>query len=280
MADRAEMFAKEIDLAASRAQKPEERDLMIIVNEHATRGMATSGANVQSCHERRWRTVTELLALRLRLEWETPLLAEDETSWYECLVACIHRIVGQEQDRLLRALDQDYRRFLGSGPLPDPWRGQILKEFEALRSQYLKEAEIRRDRRALEAKMPKPPTGITLNISQSSIANLNLGSQVGQIQSAVGGLHDKGLQEIAAAIKELTESIVNEVRLDVVPKREAVEMVSVISEEIAKPEAERRSSVLRMAGTGVRAIVMHVDKLAAAYELVRIAARSLGVDLP
>ena len=279
MADRAEMFAKEIDLAASRAQAPEERDLVIIVNDHATRGMATSGANIQSRHERRWRTVTELLALRLRLEWATPLLAEDETSWYERLVACIHRIVGQEQDRLLRALDEDSRRF-GGGPLPDSWRGQILREFEALRSQYLKEAEIRRDRRALEAKMPKPPRGITLNISQSSIANLNLGSQVGQIQSVVGGLHDKGLQEIAAAIKELTESIVNEVRLDDVPKREAVEMVSVISEEIAKPEAERRSSVLRMAGTGIRAIVMHVDKLAAAYELVRIAARPLGVDLP
>jgi len=279
MANRGEMFAKEVDLAASRAHGPEERDLEIIVNEHASRGMATSGANIQTRHERRWRTVAELLAFRLRLEQETPLLAEDETSWYERLVACIDRIVGQEQDRLLHALDQDYRRFVG-GPLSDSWRGQVLREFEALRSQYLKEAEIRRDRRALEAKMPKPPTGITLNISQSSIANLNLGSQVGQIQSVVGGLHEKGLQEIAAAIKELTESIVSEARLADTPKREAVEMVSAISEEIAKPQAERRTSVLRMASNGLWEIVKHVDKLAAAYELVKAAARSQGIELP
>src|SRR5438445_762148 len=183
MANRGEMFAKEVDLAASRAHGPEERDLEIIVNEHASRGMATSGANIQTRHERRWRTVAELLAFRLRLEQETPLLAEDETSWYERLVACIDRIVGQEQDRLLHALDQDYRRFVG-GPLSDT------------------------------------------------------------------------------------------------PKREAVEMVSAISEEIAKPQAERRTSVLRMASNGLWEIVKHVDKLAAAYELVKAAARSQGIELP
>src|SRR5207245_11701084 len=122
MANRGEMFAKEVDLAASRAHGPEERDLEIIVNEHASRGMATSGANIQPRHERRWRTVAELLAFRLRLEQETLLLAEDDTSWSERLVACIDRIVGQERDCLLHALDQDYPRVVG-GPLSDSAAG-------------------------------------------------------------------------------------------------------------------------------------------------------------
>jgi hypothetical protein len=279
MTDRAEMLAKEVDLAASRAYVPEQSDLTEILNNHAVRGMAMSGANIQVRHERRWTTVADLLALRLRLERETPLLTENETSWYERLVACIGRIAAREQERLLNALDQDYRRF-GGGPLPDSWRGQILNDFDRLRSQYLSEAEILHDRRALEAQMPKPPTAITLNISQSSIANLNLGSQVGQIQSTVGNLHERGLQEIAAAIKGLTESIVGEAGLADVPKREAVEMVSAISEEIAKPPAERRTSVLRVVSTGLWEIVKHVDKLAAAYELVKAAARSQGLELP
>jgi hypothetical protein len=177
-------------------------------------------------------------------------------------------------------------RYLGGSPLPATWRDQIIGNLKMLRDQYRREAEITHDQRELEARMPKKPTGqtthLTLNINQTSIANLNLGEQIGHIQTIVGGLHDKGLREIADAIRGLTEEIMaapGEALADA-QKREAVELVAAMSEEVTKPPEHRRGATLRAVAAALGALVKHVDKLAAAYELVKAAARTQGIDLP
>jgi hypothetical protein len=124
--------------------------------------------------------------------------------------------------------------------------------------------------------------GITLNVSHSSVSNLNLGTQVGQIQTIVSGLEGKGLPELAAAVKTLTESI-----LDAPPqilkdssRRDAVEVMATIGEEIAKPVESRSPGVLRALGTNLLGLVGHVDKVAAAYELLKAGAKTQGIELP
>ena len=285
MAKRSEILEKHIEVAASKAREHEEQDIVHILSECARSGGLASGGTIDVRHNRRRRTMIELLDLRLAFERKTPLGQEDGAVWYKDLVGSIHGIMDRQTNRLLQGLDEDAARFGGGGPLPAPWRDQINFDMKALRERYLKEAEILRDERELEAKMPKAASGgthITLNINQSSVANLNLGEQIGQIQSIVGGLEDRGLQELADAIKGLTEEIMAApvAALSDAQKQQAVELVATISEEVTKPPEQRRGASLRAVGAGLGALVKHVDKLAAAYELVKAAARTQGIELP
>jgi hypothetical protein len=97
----------------------------------------------------------------------------------------------------LQALTKDHER-LGGGPLPDGGRDDVVRRLTTLRDQFLKEAEILRDGRALEAEMPKPNSGqhVTLNINAASIANLNLGTQIGQITSTVEALQGQACKTL------------------------------------------------------------------------------------
>ncbi len=284
MARRAEVLAKQIALALSRARDPEEHDLTVILNNYLARGPRGGGV-IEARHARRWQTMVDLLDLRFHLERETVTAPEDLGTWYMDLVGNIHRIIDVQANHVFAELDEDARR-LGGGPLPEAWRDDVMRKLKSLRLQYLNEAEILRDHRELEAKMPKPTTSpathITLHINDSSIANLNLGTQIGQIQNSVKHLHDKGLREVADAIKTLTEDIVAAAsgELSDAQKQESVELVAAIGEEINKPPEERRGSVLRSVGTGLITILKNVDKLAAGYELVKVAVRTQGIELP
>jgi hypothetical protein len=276
-----EVLSKEVEVAFSRAQESEERDLGMITSEYAARGLARSGAVIQAHHERRVCTLRALLDVRLRMERETPLAPEDEDAWYRELVASVDGIMERETARLLDALDKDSARFGGGGPLPPSWRNQIIDDLQKIREQYLKESEIVRDRLALEAQVPKPApaASITLNVSQSQIANLNLGTMIGNIQNAVGGLQEKGLQQLAGAIKELAEAVVDEAALTDKAKQEAVETISVIGEEAAKPEPQRRLGILRLAGSALWELVKNVDKLQTAYNTVKEILKANGINL-
>jgi hypothetical protein len=125
---------------------------------------------------------------------------------------------------------------------------------------------------------PMPP--ITFNFTHSQIASLNLGQVVGNVQAVVGQLWSGGQQELADALKALTEAIINEQSLDATAKGEAVELVSSISEEIAKPPQERRMSVLRAGGSALATALAQAPKVFAAYQIVRTLAKQAGYELP
>ena len=267
------------------ARASEQEDLGRITSEHGVQRGVRSGAHINARHTRRWRTLTELLDFRLNLERNTPLGPDDAAAWYGGLVESINGIIEGHTGRLLQGLEQDVVKYGGLSRQPQTWRERTTEQLWTLRDQYLTKAAILRDQRELEAKMPKPSTGQTtniLNIHHSSIANLNIGTQIGQIQNIVGGLQEKGFRDIADAIKVLTEEIVAApgAALSDVQKREAVELVATISDEVAKPASERRAGTLRAVGTALIGLVKHVDKLAAGYELVKVAASALGIELP
>ncbi len=283
MTKRSDMLAKEVELAASRERAREERDLGRIAGQYGVGGAGTSGAHVQARHRRRLETLRGLLALRLRLERETPIGPEDESSWYDDLRANIQGIIDRSAGSIFKDLDEDAVRF-GGGPLSTPWHAESVTDVRRLREQYLKEAEILSDRREHAATIPKvvPMTNVTFNISQSSIANLNVGNEIGHIENIVGRLQERGLQDLAGGIKALTEAILASPQDTIASaeKRQAVELVEAMSEEFNKPPEQRRGGLLHAVGSGLLRIVRNIDKVAACYDLVRIAAKSQGVELP
>lgn len=136
-------------------------------------------------------------------------------------------------------------------------------------------------RRLIAARnVSSPQSVVTLNISQSQVAALNLGQIVGNIQAVVSGLQESGQGEVATALRQLAEAIAQEAALSNELRREAMELVSAMGEEFARPEAERRPGVLRAIGARLGQIGRAAGGVYAAYELVKVAAAGLGYGLP
>jgi hypothetical protein len=123
-------------------------------------------------------------------------------------------------------------------------------------------------------------TTITINISQSQIAGLNLGQLIGNIEGTVTNLNASGHAELAAAIKRLTEAVGAETTLRSDEAREAVELVSALSEELTRPSEAARPGVVRTVWRRLGQIVSTTAAAQGAYEAVKLAARTLGYELP
>lgn len=89
---------------------------------------------------------------------------------------------------------------------------------------------------------------IHLHIANSSVANLNLGSQVGTINAAfdlISGQQGASRQELVLALKQLTEATVAETALHDTGKQEVVQALSTLAEQAAKKPEERSRDPVR-----------------------------------
>lgn len=89
---------------------------------------------------------------------------------------------------------------------------------------------------------------IQINISGGNIANLNLGSQLGNINAAlqtIASSDNAESQKVAEALKELTEATVASAQLSDVNKREIVEALTDLSRQAAMPTSERSTGTLK-----------------------------------
>jgi hypothetical protein len=280
---RGQILSERVKLMALRRVEAEARDLEMIANKHAARGTGQSGANLVERHERRLQTLKELLAERLRLEQaekEYPLAPEDEDRWYPDLLETILLIIHDQEARLYRELEADCGRILG-GPL-QPFLEEVKGKINKLRLEYIREVEIMKSEREHRKKIPPSaePPSITLNISRSQIAALNVGGTVGTIEANLTSLQTAGEQKIADALKALAEAIAGEASLSSAEKRESLEHASAMGEELARPQDQQRPGVLRTVAGGLVGLIRHADKVYAVYEMVKAAAKGSGYDLP
>jgi len=150
--------------------------------------------------------------------------------------------------------------------------------FRKLRDEYHHEADIMKGEREHAAKIPPPPPIITLNISQSQIAGLNVGGTVGTIQATVNSLQTAGAEKLAEALKALAEAIPRANTLPDEAKRESLELVSVMGDELA---GQRRHVILRSIGETLKGLLVHAGEAYGAYETVKVAVKlTTGYDLP
>jgi hypothetical protein len=92
------------------------------------------------------------------------------------------------------------------------------------------------------------PSTIHLHIENSSVANLNLGSQVGAITAALTLISEqKGAsqQELVLALKQLTEATVAETALHEAEKQEVIQALLTLAEQAVKIPEERSRGPVR-----------------------------------
>ncbi len=89
---------------------------------------------------------------------------------------------------------------------------------------------------------------MSINITNSNVANLNLGEQIGQIESVVQAIAAKNTnedQKFAEAVRSLTEAIKKDTQLGDPEKKEAAQVLTEIAEQAQAPPEQRSSGKLK-----------------------------------
>jgi hypothetical protein len=224
-----------------------------------------------------------LLSMRLRIEKETGLAPEEERTWHSELIACIYRICDETAKKLFR----DLKALKGQEFVPNivgPEREEeVTREIQRFRDRALLEADIMSSEREHERRVPpSPPSApsIYVQISQSQIAGLNVGGAVGSIQATVESLQTAGEAKIAESLKALTEAIAADDALTDSAKRESLEVVAAMGDELTKPQKDRRPGVVSAMGRGLLGLFENSSKVYASYQILKTALQAAGISLP
>ena len=152
----------------------------------------------------------------------------------------IAQVLGGARSSLIAGPD---RPLLGSAG------GEIERRTQAILGSIRRELEIRVREQEV---FPKPEskmannTHFHLNISNSSVSNLNLGSQVGSINSVLQSISGEGeAQDLAKVLKEITEAVVADAILQDSQKREAVQALSDVAKQAQLNPTERSTGTLK-----------------------------------
>ncbi len=87
----------------------------------------------------------------------------------------------------------------------------------------------------------------SIGIGSTVAANINLGSQVGTINAAANMISQQGENDVATAIRELSEAVVRSSAIKNHQKQEALQVIADIAKQAeAKPEARSSGTVKAM----------------------------------
>jgi hypothetical protein len=95
---------------------------------------------------------------------------------------------------------------------------------------------------------------MNINISNSTVGNLNLGEQIGNINTAVhilAATNDERAKDVAEALKQLTEAISVAPQLSPAQKKENLELLSALATEAQKPQEQRAFGVVKSVVAGL-----------------------------
>jgi hypothetical protein len=212
-----------------------------------------------------------------------PIAPEDESTWFPDLQESLFLILRDQERRLNSTLAEESERFLRGGTQHEHAK-VTTEQILSFRMEYLREAGLLKAERDHRKKVPRPstttPTSITLNISDSQVVGLNVAGVVNSLQANLATIQTGGEQGIAEALKQLAESIATDVELTKEVKADALSHVSAISDELARPEDERRSGVLRTVATGLLGLMGHASSAYGVYEILKTLLKLKGIELP
>jgi hypothetical protein len=114
----------------------------------------------------------------------------------------------------------------------------------ALQSKIHNELEALR----LEAKlgMHEQEKPMTFNISNSTIASLNLGIVLGDLNASVQTLTNHGEADLAQSIKTLAEAVATSAEVTEATRKDLLEHLALVSGEAALPPEKRKNGPLKM----------------------------------
>jgi hypothetical protein len=155
-------------------------------------------------------------------------------------------IIEREQRQSGETIQTQVEKFLKASDAP-PYINMFRGEIDQLKREVEYDLEIK----ALETDIGLhdqeilPSQVINLNINESLIASLNLGTIVGNIDNNIGSIEKAGYADIATAIKELTEALVNAKDISETDKKEFMEQIEVLSDQANHTKSERKIGVIK-----------------------------------
>ncbi len=121
------------------------------------------------------------------------------------------------------------------------------------------------------------PEVMTINISHSTIANLNLGTVVGDLNGSIQHLSSGGQGNLAEDLKKLIEGISASGELGDSAKKEILEHLAIVSTEAAKPADSRKTAPLKTSIEAIKSGIGVAAQLVALWQAVEAALRGAGV---
>lgn len=234
-------FGKEMEAVSQEVQAN--------IQEAQTRFAATQGAVIRSGHH-------EATLGRIRIAGTERLIRALYGLWVNIIVERngqvsrpdIEFIVGRlgalsdaQSQNLLRVFAQQH----GGVSATLSQEAQRRIQAAVARSRRDLEIMVRRNEVLPKKTVEEQATVVNLNIQNSNIANLNLGSQVGTINAALEAISSGGSKEFAQALKEFTEAVVAQQGFDDANKREVVEALTAVAEQAPKKREERSTGTLK-----------------------------------
>lgn len=140
---------------------------------------------------------------------------------------------------------------VATGPNQNFWHQQADTRMRKVAGDIRRDLEIRfREQEAFPRVMESVtmPSPTYLNIQNANISNLNLGTQVGTINTALQVLTTEDHKTVAEAIKELTEGVLKDGRLGDSQKQEAVEALSTLASEAQRGQGHASISTKALIG--------------------------------
>lgn len=132
--------------------------------------------------------------------------------------------------------------------------GHVARQMEIITANVCRDLELRLRRQ--EAGLPKGEQmkeGINLTVHNA--ANINLGSQVGTINAALNVISQQGQNEVAAAIRELSEAVMRSTAIKDHQKQEALQVIADIAKQAEVKPEERSSGTVKALIAGFPVII-------------------------
>jgi Mg-chelatase subunit ChlD len=119
--------------------------------------------------------------------------------------------------------------------------------------------------------------GTMVHISNSTISNLNLGNVVGDLNSSIQQLSTEGRNDLAEALRKLTEVVGASEQMNDEVRKEVLEHLSIVSGEAAKPAGSRRMGPLKTSLEAVKSGVALGTQLLTLWQGAEHALKAAGV---
>jgi len=248
-----------LNMLSSRTREFEERrekEIKTILADHNKRGVLQSGARHKAVYRVNKKYLLEL-PLKTKLEIERELiqkrLQEPNQQLKKVLEQDFRTYVREfARKRLLRETEHDLSIGKSGDNVREYFHQTIEDDCENTRAAYFNEIAILLPLSQAEARMKEEP--VSMNITYNITGMANFGQVIGDINVNVQQIKQRGHEEIAEALKELTEAIVNDVSLKDDDKTQAIGQMQELSKQ-ARVEKESRNKGV------IEAIFTHLPTL-------------------
>jgi len=116
----------------------------------------------------------------------------------------------------------------------------------------------------------------SINISNSTIGNLNLGTVMGDLNGSIQQLRQEGQVDLSDALEKLSEAIIGSAEVQDQVKKDLLEHVAFVSGEMALPGAKRKMGPVRSSIEALKSGLAVASELVSLWQGVEKALQMMG----